>query len=156
MENNLERIMGLLARADGLLSVLMVDVDFFKKYNDTYGHEQGDVCLRLVAQALNSSITRTEDFAARYGGEEFAAILPNTGEEGARMIAERLVENVRKLNLPHANSAAAGFVTVSVGVTTGRVAFTHTWEDFLKAADDALYTSKQNGRNQYTCLEFKA
>ena len=154
MENNLHSIMELLARSDGLLSVLMMDVDFFKKYNDTYGHEQGDVCLKVVAQALADSVRRTNDFAARYGGEEFIAVLPNTNETGARLIAEKLLETVRMLNIPHADSAVAKYVTVSVGITTGKVAFSQNWEDYMKRADEALYMSKQNGRNRYTFLDF--
>ena len=154
LENNLRNVMDLLARSDGLLSVLMVDVDFFKKYNDTYGHEQGDVCLKAVAKAMAESIMRTNDFVARYGGEEFVAVLPNTNEDGARLIAEKLLENVRQLNIPHANSAAAQYVTISVGITTGKVAYSQSWEDYLKRADEALYMSKQNGRNKFTYLGF--
>ena len=155
MENNLDRIMMFLSRSNSLLSVLMVDVDFFKKYNDTYGHEKGDICLKAVAQALAGSITRTNDFAARYGGEEFVGILPNTDEAGARVIAESLIENVRKLNIPHVKNAAAPCVTISVGVATGKVGYTQSWTDYLKRADEALYMSKQNGRNQYTYLDFE-
>ena len=154
MEKNLHSIMELLARSDGFLSVIMIDVDFFKKYNDTYGHEQGDVCLKAVAQTLAGSVRRTNDFAARYGGEEFVAVLPNTNEDGARLIAEKLLENVRMLNIPHADSAVAQYVTVSAGITTGRVAYSQSWEDYLKRADEALYMSKQNGRNRYTFLDF--
>ena len=154
MENSLQNIMELLARSNGFLSILMVDVDFFKKYNDRYGHEQGDVCLRAIAQALSGSIMRTSDFVARYGGEEFVAVLPNTDETGARLIAGKLLENVRKLNMPHADSAAARCVTVSVGVTTGAVSHTQSWEDYIKRADEALYTSKQSGRNRHAFLDF--
>jgi len=153
MENNLELIMEFLSRSNGMLSVLMLDVDFFKKYNDTYGHEQGDICLKKVAQALDNSVSRATDFVARYGGEEFIAVLPNTNEAGARVVAQNMLKNVRKLNLPHSNNAAAQYVTVSVGVTTGTVIHTQSWEDYSKRADEALYMSKQNGRNQYTYLD---
>jgi len=155
MENNLDRIMGLLSRGGSLLSVLMLDIDFFKKYNDAFGHDQGDVCLKAVARALADSVTRTDDFVVRYGGEEFAAILPNTDEDGARKVAEKLIENVWALNIAHPENAASSIVTVSVGVTTGQVTFKHSWDVFLKRADEALYMSKDNGRNQYTFLEFK-
>jgi len=153
MENNLEKSMEMLSRSSGLLSVLMVDIDFFKKYNDTYGHGQGDVCLREVARATSSGIMRLNDFTARYGGEEFAAILPNTDENGARIVAEKLLNRVQELKIPHSDSTVAPYVTVSIGVTTGRVAYGQSWKDYIKRADDALYMSKRNGRNQYTFLE---
>ena len=152
MENNFQHVMDYLARHNGLLSVIMLDVDYFKKYNDRYGHEQGDECLKAVAGALAGSITRAHDFTARYGGEEFVAVLPNTDEAGARLVAEKLIGNIRALNLPHADSAAASQVTVSVGVTTGKVIFKQKWEEYLSRADEALYQSKENGRNQYTYL----
>jgi diguanylate cyclase (GGDEF)-like protein len=154
MEDNFKRIMEFLSRSNGLLSVFMLDVDFFKKYNDAYGHEQGDVCLRAVARALAGGITRASDFVARYGGEEFVAVLPNTDEAGARLVAETLLERVRELNLPHAGSQAAPFVTVSIGGATGRVSHKQSWDDYVKRADEALYKSKQNGRNRYTHLDF--
>jgi len=153
MENNLEHVFGILARENGSLSVLMIDIDFFKKYNDTYGHDQGDVCLRSVAQAISISITRASDFVARYGGEEFIAILPNTDANGAIILAEKLLESVRALGIPHSGNPVTPYVTVSIGVTSGAVVYGSTWEEFVKRADDALYSSKQNGRNQYTFSE---
>ena len=152
MENNLEHTMGLLSRTEGLLSILMLDIDFFKKYNDTYGHDQGDICLKKVAQALTSAVTRAGDFTARYGGEEFIAVLPNTDENGASFVADKLLERVRELDIPHSASSAAPYVTVSIGVTTGKVSFSLSWQDFIKRADEALYMSKQNGRNKYSYL----
>ena len=156
LENNLQQIMEFLSRSNGSLSMLMVDVDYFKRYNDTYGHEQGDVCLKMVAQTMAGNINRLNDFAARYGGEEFVAVLPNTDEDGARIIAEKLLESVRMLGMPHADSDAAECVTVSIGVTSGKVLYTQSWEDYLKRADEAMYTSKQSGRNRYTYLDFIA
>ena len=155
METNLQHVMRLLSRSAGRLCVFMVDVDFFKNYNDTYGHEKGDVCLKSVAQAISASVTRSCDFAARYGGEEFAVVLPNTDQAGACAIAEKLLENVRSLKLPHKASEAASFVTVSVGVTTGMVTYEQSWEDYLNRADQALYISKQTGRNQYTYIDME-
>jgi len=154
MEDNFPKLMDLLSRAGGLLSVIMLDVDFFKKYNDAYGHEEGDACLRAVARTLADCLTRSNDFAARYGGEEFVAVLPNTDEAGARLLAEELLRRVRALNLPHSESQASPYLTVSIGVTTGQVVYPQTWEAYLKRADEALYLSKQNGRNQYTFLAF--
>ena len=150
MENNLEHIMGMLSRTQGMLSVMMLDIDYFKRYNDAFGHDQGDVCLRQVANALAGTIGRTSDFVARYGGEEFIAILTNTDEEGARFVAEKLLENVRALNIGHPGNEAAPCVTVSIGVATGAVGYGQKWEEYVKRADEALYMSKQGGRNRYT------
>ena len=152
MENNLEHIMEFLARSNGILSVFMIDIDLFKKYNDAYGHDEGDKCLRAVAQALAAGITRSTDFIARYGGEEFTVVLPNTEEAGARVVAEKLLNNVRNLRIPHSGNAAAPYVTVSIGVTTGKAAYMHGWEPFVKRADEALYASKNAGRDRCTYL----
>lgn len=91
----MKRIIKSISRSSGTLNVLMMDIDFFKKYNDTYGHSAGDECLRTVSNALNDSITRANDFVARYGGEEFIVVLPNTDENGARVIANRMLQSVR-------------------------------------------------------------
>ena len=152
MEKNLGRILRFLSRSGGTLSVLMIDVDFFKNYNDKYGHDMGDACLRAVARELRRNITRADDFVARYGGEEFVAVLPNTGEQGARAVAAKLLDNVEKLNIQHEASAIAVHVTVSIGGTSGRVTHLQGGDDFLKRADEAMYISKQNGRNRYTYL----
>jgi diguanylate cyclase (GGDEF)-like protein len=146
----MERIISTLSRSESLLSMLMIDIDFFKCYNDTYGHVEGDRCLKAVAQTLAQCITRAADFVARYGGEEFIAILPNTDEQGARLIAEKMIDNVRDLCLPHEKSEAAQYVTVSIGGTTGKVLHTHNSGDFVKKADEMMYKSKQEGRNRYS------
>jgi len=150
MENNLEQIMGMLSRLNGYLSVLMLDIDYFKKYNDMYGHDQGDECLKSVAQALALTVTRSSDFIARYGGEEFLVVLTNTDVDGALVVAEKLLENVRALEIPHADSTVAPFVTVSIGGATDRVVYGQKWEEYVKRADEALYVSKQTGRNKIT------
>jgi diguanylate cyclase (GGDEF)-like protein len=152
MEENLMRIVKSLARSGAKLSVMMLDIDFFKNYNDTYGHSEGDVCLKAVAEIIKESLFRYDDFAARYGGEEFAVILPNTDESGARFLAEKILENIRARNIPHEKSGAAGCVTISIGVTTGDTERTQTGDDYIRQADKALYQSKQNGRNCYTYL----
>ena len=154
MENNLVHIMEMLSRSYGMLSMLMMDIDNFKKYNDTYGHEQGDMCLRSVARAIAVGVTRANDFSVRYGGEEFVAVLPNTDEAGARVVAEKLLESVRGLNIPHSGNTAAPCVTISIGVTAGRVSYKQSWEAYIRQADKALYASKQNGRNRYTFFAF--
>ncbi|MCL2627964.1 MAG: GGDEF domain-containing protein [Oscillospiraceae bacterium] len=154
MEENLRRVIKLVSRSGGVLSVLMLDIDYFKKYNDTYGHSQGDTCLRSVAEAITDSLSRAEDFAARYGGEEFAVVLPHADAKGAKMIAEKIIANINALNIPHKKSEAAKHVTVSIGLTTGNVLHGQSYESYLKRADEALYMSKNNGRNQYTYIDF--
>ena len=148
-DESMKRILSLLSRSGGLLSMLMIDIDFFKRYNDTYGHVEGDKCLKIVAQTLFRSITRTDDFVVRYGGEEFILVLPNTDELGARLVANKLLDNIRNCNIPHEHNDAAKCLTVSIGATTGKVLHTHNVDDFVKRADEMLYKSKQNGRNQY-------
>lgn len=154
MDENLNRIIKSMSRSNGTLSVLMIDVDYFKDYNDTYGHNMGDICLKAIADALSGNITRTDDFVARYGGEEFIVVLPNTDECGANIMANRLLENVSACGIVHEKSDVAGHVTISIGATTGKVTHNKCGEDYIKRADEALYTSKQNGRNRYTYLEF--
>ena len=148
-DEGLNRVVNTLSRSGGILSLMMVDIDFFKNYNDTYGHAAGDECLKTIAETLSKSTSRVDDFVARYGGEEFAVVLPNTEEEGARMIAEKMLENIRECNMPHANSSTADIVTVSIGVTTGKVGSGRRSDDFIVRADEQLYKSKQSGRNKY-------
>jgi diguanylate cyclase (GGDEF)-like protein len=130
------------------LSLIMVDIDHFKAFNDTYGHQQGDECLKAVAQALRRSLHRPGDLCARYGGEEFAAILPGTDAEGALQVAEGLRASVEGLGLLHASSAVAATVTVSVGVGIALSGDESTPQSLLRAADKALYDSKRAGRNR--------
>jgi diguanylate cyclase (GGDEF)-like protein len=131
------------------LSLLIVDIDYFKNYNDCYGHLEGDICLRKVAQALYESLLRPTDIVARYGGEEFTAILPNTGSEGAIKVAQRMMDYVVELDIDHKESSVADMVTVSIGASsvfpTGKLAVT----SLLDRADKALYEAKENGRNTY-------
>ncbi len=153
LEENLSRIVRSAARAGGTLSVIMVDIDFFKRYNDTYGHLQGDACLKKIAAVLSGGVRRADDFVARYGGEEFAVILPNTSENGARRVADKLLEGVRSCNMLHETSDAASHVTISLGVTTGEAGHTLSGKDYIQRADEALYLSKSGGRNKYTFLK---
>jgi diguanylate cyclase (GGDEF)-like protein len=153
-DENMKRTISSLSRSDSLLSVLMIDIDFFKRYNDSYGHLEGDKCLKIVAQTLSRSITRTDDFVVRYGGEEFVVVLPNTDDYGARLIADKLLENIRKCNMPHEQNDAAKCLTISIGATTGKVLHTHSADDFVKKADEMLYKSKENGRNRYFFEQF--
>jgi len=154
MESSMERVMDLLSRSGGLLSVMMLDIDFFKRFNDSYGHDAGDKCLQNVAHALSGTISRVNDIVVRYGGEEFSVILPNTDSNGACQFAEKLLKSVRDLNISHEKNDAATFVTVSIGVTTGEVGRQQDIGMFLKKADEALYTSKESGRNKYTYIDY--
>lgn len=130
------------------LSLIMLDVDFFKRFNDHYGHQAGDDCLRQIANTLKSSLRRPADLVARYGGEEFACILPETEFNDAMAIAHELEQRVRQQAIAHADSAAAPVVTISLGVA-GRHASTSADADALLAAADAqLYKAKNAGRGR--------
>ena len=133
----------------GEVSVLIVDIDHFKQYNDRYGHQQGDVCLRRVAGALARVPTRAGDLVARFGGEEFAVILPGTDRPAALAMAERMRQAVAALAIPHETSPVAPHVTISVGVATGdHLQGGSNGGGLLAAADDALYRAKRAGRNR--------
>jgi diguanylate cyclase (GGDEF)-like protein len=129
------------------LSLLLLDIDFFKLFNDRYGHLLGDDCLRRVAREIEARVRQPTDLAARYGGEEFVVLLPNTTRPGALLIAERIRRAVHELAIPH-ESAPLRRVTVSVGIATSTGLADDAGDDgLLAAADAALYASKQNGRN---------
>jgi diguanylate cyclase (GGDEF)-like protein len=134
------------------LSLLMIDVDHFKRYNDTYGHLAGDACLRQVAQCLQAAVPRKQDIAARYGGEEFAIILRRTDAQGARIVAERVLENLRAEALPHAASDEQ-WVSASIGIGCSQSEAASSSETLLDLADRALYTAKRNGRNRVEELD---
>ena len=134
-------------RENTMISVIMVDLDFFKAYNDNYGHLAGDECLKQVARQMKSNIKRPADLVARYGGEEFAIILPNTDVEGAEVIAEACRKSVEDLAIVHGASAVSSFVTVSLGVAGSREAQGRAATDLFAGADSALYKAKQLGRN---------
>ena len=133
------------------LSLVMVDIDFFKDYNDNYGHLKGDDCLILVAKMLLSSIKRPIDFVARYGGEEFMAVLTNTGKQGALLVAERMKKGIEQLAITHDYSDVAAWVTVSIGVAEIIPQPTDSLMDLIKNVDQALYQAKQDGRNKICC-----
>ncbi|GAB3399841.1 diguanylate cyclase [Massilia agilis] len=135
-------------RAGGELSLLLIDIDSFKAYNDHFGHQQGDACLVTVAQALAGQLKRPADIAARYGGEEFAAILPDTSAEQALSVANAIREHVASLGLAHAPSAAYPMVTLSIGVASFDKERLHEPAALVEAADKALYAAKHAGRNR--------
>lgn len=130
------------------LSLIICDVDHFKLYNDTYGHSEGDQCLIAVAKAIKDTLVRPGDFCARYGGEEFVVVLPNTPEDGAVQVANRIRENVLALKIPHEKSPPLHLVSISLGVATAHPYTEAKHEHLIKLADDALYTAKEKGRNQ--------
>jgi diguanylate cyclase (GGDEF)-like protein len=128
------------------VSLLMIDVDCFKAYNDRYGHPAGDRCLAAVASALHGGVSRNTDMVARYGGEEFAVLLPGTDMPGARTVAQRLVDRIERLGLAHEASSVAGHVTVSIGGATSIARGGPA--DLVAAADRALYAAKRAGRGR--------
>ena len=136
-----------LARNNRPLGLIMMDIDYFKPFNDNYGHGKGDDCLIKVAQALQSVIKRPGDLLARYGGEEFVVLLPETDSEGVKRVADKLLEVVEQLDYPHAYSKVADHVTLSLGCTSGKLE-QQTPDDLLKRADEALYKAKEAGRNR--------
>ena len=130
------------------LSILLIDVDSFKQYNDLYGHIAGDVCLQRVAGVIQSSLRSVTDVAARYGGEEFCCVLENSDQELAIQIAERIRSSIEALQIPHLNSAVTGCVTASIGVATSTLSHRIQHAQLLMNADKALYAAKDLGRNQ--------
>ena len=132
------------------LSLIMCDVDFFKRYNDTYGHQMGDDCLKSIAECLMKSAKRPSDLVARYGGEEFAVILPNTGMEGASFVAEQIQQNISQMKIKHKGSEADDHVTLSLGVASVKLPNNEKTPDALiSMADMALYEAKAQGRNRH-------
>jgi diguanylate cyclase (GGDEF)-like protein len=129
-------------------SVLMIDIDFFKDFNDAYGHQAGDECLKKVARVLTESANRPGDIVSRYGGEEFAVMLVGTDHEGARLVAERIRAAIRGLAIPHSGSPEWALVTVSVGVASLVPDESKKAEELVAAADRALYRAKRAGRNR--------
>lgn len=142
-----------LQRAARPLSLLMADVDFFKQYNDHYGHLAGDECLKQVARILSDGIARPGDQAARFGGEEFVLLLPETAEKGASEVAERIRLAVIAAAIPHAESAVAPHVTISIGVATEVPRAGRDACELVRAADDGLYRAKEQGRNRSVALQ---
>jgi diguanylate cyclase (GGDEF)-like protein len=149
-EDGLERAILSAIRHGEPLSLIMIDIDDFKKYNDNLGHQQGDQCLQQVAQFLSTGLHRPKDFIARYGGEEFAIILPETEIEGANYVAERIRRSLHEHGLHHPESAHNG-VTASFGVASVNPMKGFQGESLVKASDLALYKAKELGRN---CVVF--
>jgi diguanylate cyclase (GGDEF)-like protein/PAS domain S-box-containing protein len=135
------------------LSIIMADIDFFKHYNDTYGHLMGDDCLKQVAMVLRETVNRPGDLAARYGGEEFVMVLPETNAEGAKTVAETIRHRVEDLGILHSGSLISEVVTISLGSATGVPAPASSPDTLIAAADQALYLAKHQGRNRVVTVE---
>lgn len=135
-------------RSHSALSLCILDVDYFKQYNDTYGHAKGDQCLRNIAAELESTVQRAGDFIARYGGEEFVLVLPDNEYQQALDCAEKLRDKIAQLMIPHSESQCSEFVTISCGVATMRPDRETEKSQLFSAADEQLYSAKSRGRNQ--------
>ncbi|MFP4111000.1 MAG: diguanylate cyclase [Desulfonatronovibrio sp.] len=134
-------------RQEENLSLLMLDIDHFKLYNDKYGHSAGDECLKKIASCVEESLSRPADLAARFGGEEFACVLPETDKDGAKLIADRIHKTLKELAIPHETSPVSRIVTISIGISTTVPEKNASLEDFIKSADKMLYHAKDSGRN---------
>jgi diguanylate cyclase (GGDEF)-like protein len=154
MEQALHTEAARLGRQGGWLSVILLDIDFFKQFNDTYGHPAGDRCIVMIASTLNRALKRASDVTARYGGEEFACILPGADSEAAMTVAQDIRSHVHALDIPHEGSAVSGRVTVSIGIATAWCGPGLAPESWLNHADRQLYISKTGGRDQITACLF--
>jgi diguanylate cyclase (GGDEF)-like protein len=134
------------------LSLILFDVDFFKRYNDRYGHQAGDQCLIAIANAAKSALHRPNDVIARYGGEEFACILPNTDSNGGASVASKILENICAQAIEHRDAPPRCIVTVSLGVATLRIFPEATPESLIKVADEQLYKAKVAGRSRFEAI----
>ncbi|MBF0194181.1 MAG: PleD family two-component system response regulator [Magnetococcales bacterium] len=134
------------------LAIIMLDIDHFKKYNDYFGHGAGDECLKKVASVLENSVKRSTDLLARYGGEEFVAVLPQVQLHGAEAIAKKMRRVIADLKIDHPTSETADYLTISLGCASIFPTRGSSWKPLLKAADEMLYSAKNNGRNQYKSI----
>ncbi len=148
-DRSIRKVWSRMNRDNNTVSFLMMDVDFFKKYNDLYGHQAGDDCLKLIAKGLEDILQRPSDIVSRYGGEEFAVILPGTDAKGAQLVAERFVKAIESLEITHAESTVSEFVTISVGIACSGKSGNDNIKKLVKSADEALYNAKQSGRNRH-------
>lgn len=142
-----------LSRKQLPLSLLFIDIDCFKLYNDWYGHQVGDYCLNQVAQAIKSSFNRVDDLTARYGGEEFVVLLPDTDKDSAVLLAEKVQKRIQALKMPHMKSTVDPYVTCSIGVVSAVPNQGTSVKSFVACADEAMYRAKSLGRNCYIIKE---
>lgn len=148
LDITLNKEWGRAVRSSLPISYIMADIDFFKAYNDTFGHQQGDECLQQIASTIKSLVKRPGDFVARYGGEEFAIILPDTRMQGAFELMHELQKRIQDLHIPAADKSVSAFMTLSIGIASIVPSTTDELHDFVMAADAALYSAKNNGRNR--------
>lgn len=141
-------------RDDTPLTLAVFDIDYFKQFNDEYGHIEGDTCLLRLARAIKDSLLRPMDRLVRVGGEEFLVILPDTDEKGASTVCNRVISTVRQLAMPHVKSPL-GRVTISGGAATFHPSKSETVDDIIVKADQCLYKAKDNGRNTFTYIDEK-
>lgn len=153
LEARLEAAWSQACRDNGPLSLIMIDVDYFKKYNDHYGHQRGDQCLRRLAMALAATLNRPYDLLARYGGEEFACLLPDTDLAGAERVAQKMLAAVAELRIEHLASDVGPQVSLSLGVATVLASARLTPQELLRRADEQLYLAKAGGRAR-ACARF--
>lgn len=153
LEARLEAAWSQACRDNGPLSLIMIDVDYFKKYNDHYGHQSGDQCLRRLAMALAATLNRPYDLLARYGGEEFACLLPDTDLAGAERVAQKMLAAVAELRIEHLASEVGPQVSLSLGVATVQASARLTPQELLRCADEQLYLAKAGGRAR-VCARF--
>jgi diguanylate cyclase (GGDEF)-like protein/PAS domain S-box-containing protein len=151
-DESLEREWRRAIRKKTELSLVMIDIDHFKSFNDTYGHLSGDECIKTVAQVLNSSVNRPGDLAARFGGEEFVVMLPDTAPDGALRVASMIRATIEALQITHGGSPNNNYVTVSLGVATISPGLENDSKELVFAADQALYVAKENGRNRVSAV----
>jgi len=144
------------AREKQPLTIILLDIDFFKHFNDTYGHTEGDVCLRLVAQKIHDTVNRPYDLVARFGGEEFICILPNTDLIGGTYVAQQIVDSIVSLKIPHINSPISAFVTISAGVSSAVPEYDMSSKTLIEEADQQLYIAKDRGRNRVLGSQIQA
>jgi len=149
----LQQEWGRARRDEAWLALLMIDIDYFKPFNDTYGHQAGDKCLQQVAKVINGVVHRPGDLPARYGGEEFVVVLPQTDAAGAAQVAEKMRTQVASLRIPHAASRASNRVTISAGAAAVVPSEKGDPATLIAAADQALYQAKKEGRNRVRSAE---
>ena len=139
-------------RNESPISLIMVDIDFFKGYNDYYGHQKGDRCLKSIANTITGRLRRPGDLAARYGGEEFVIVLPGTDLEGAVCVSESIRSRIEELGIPHPKSRVSDSLTISLGVASAIPRRGTSPNGLVAVADKALYQAKRKGRNRVVCL----
>lgn len=156
LEQTLERETAKLGNTGEWLSVIMLDIDFFKLFNDTFGHPAGDRCLAMVGAALTRAVHLSTDLAARYGGEEFVCVLPGRDQDAAKLVAKEIQSQIHSLSIPHPESSVSSYVTVSLGIASACCLSDMSGSHWMAHADRQLYLSKRAGRNEIFSTVFTA